>query len=211
MNSSSSKFSCSDIIASSANHGSSGWYITHLWVYVDGKRPTYSICTRDDNHRDATKREADAFCRDEHQSWLDYAAYVAETGEDPLNNYTVDREIKMVETWTATLETWIGSRKLGLRIKSVRRKGDKTDTPNQSLPNHVRDYLEMKRKGSIFYCDGIHSFSDVCPTGDDKLIGRGATRKITFVLVVKTPIDPAKVRASLIVVANTHIAQEASK
>ncbi len=203
--------SYSDIIASRANRGSDGFYITHLWIYGGGKRPTYSICDTDGNHRDCGKREADTFCRDEHQSWLDYAAFVAETGEDPLRNYSVDHETRTVETWTATLETWIGSRKLGLRIKSVRRKGDKTETPNQSLPDHVRDYLEMKRKGGISYCEGIHSFDDICATGGDKLTGRGATRKITFTLTVKTPIDPEKVRATLIAVATLHLTEEASK
>ena len=213
-----SSSSYSDIIASCANrdedndHGEACWYITHLWIYRDGKkRPTYSICDSDGNHEDCTKRDADAFFRDEHQSWLDYAAYVAETGEDPLRNYSVDRETRVDETWTATLETWIGSRKLGLRIRSVKRKGDKTNTPNQSLPEHVRDYLEMKCKGGISYCDGIHSFDDVCPTDGDKLIGRGATRKITFTLTVKTPIDPEKVRASLVAVASLHLMAEAVK
>lgn len=208
---SSKHFSYSDIIASRANCGSDGWYITHLWVYGGGKRPTYSICGTGGNHEDCGKREADQFCRDEHQSWLDYAAYVAETGEDPLGNYSVDRETRTDETWTATLQVWIGSRKLGLRIKSVKRKGDKADTPNQSLPEYVREYLEMKRKGGISYCDGIHSFSDIAPMGNEKLVGRGANRKITFTLTVKTPIDPEKVRASLIAAAIRHLAEEASK
>lgn len=213
MNSSRSSRSYSDIISSSAERdddrdGKAVWYTLHLWIYGGGKRHTYSICDSDGSHKSCAKREADQFCRDERQSWLDYAAYVAETGEDPLGNYHVDRETRVDETWTTTLQTWIGSRKLGLRIKSVKRKGDKTDTPNQFLPEYVREYLEMKRKGGISYCEGIHSFDEVCPTGDDKLTGRGTTRKITFTLDRRIPFPAAQIRANLIAAANLHIAGE---
>jgi hypothetical protein len=209
--------SCSDIIATRAWQDTDnadepdygyGWQIEHLWINDDGK---YSTCDSDGSHEPFDGRGVRGYYRDASESWKEYAAFVAETGEDPLGSYSVDHETRTVETWTATLETWIGSRKLGLRIKSVRRKGDKTETPNQSLPDHVRDYLEMKRKGGIFYCEGIHSFDDICATGSDKLTGRGATRKITFTLTVKTPIDPEKVRAALIAVATLHLTEEASK
>lgn len=41
---------------------------------------------------------------EETQSWRDYAEYVAETGDDPLSNYMVDRELKQQEAWEAQYE-----------------------------------------------------------------------------------------------------------
>lgn len=71
------------------------------------------------------------------QSWIDYAAHVAETGEDPLNNYWVApcEPATRVTRWRVNF-----AEEAGKVVVREAQRGTRSYTPAQ-LPAPVREYL----------------------------------------------------------------------
>lgn len=118
------------------------WHLRYFWAYDDG---TFSECDADGNHNDIDADDipsADA----ETQAWREYAAWVAETGVDPLREYAVARTIKRHEVWRIRVRPSV----LGAVVYQVMRNRKRYDP--RELPAHVAQYLTIdaqKRNGAM--------------------------------------------------------------
>jgi hypothetical protein len=93
------------------------------------------------------------------QANKDYMAHCAETGDDPLHNFYVNRTVKRKEHWQARFTAWIGLSKHGFAVTEVRR-GKHTFEPSK-LPEHVSDFLGLQKVGNRYCMEGITSFDDI--------------------------------------------------
>lgn len=71
------------------------------------------------------------------EAWATYARFVAETGRDPLGEYTVKRTRTITERWSVK----IGRSILGLVVADVRRNRRRVEM--RDIPAHVREYLTV--------------------------------------------------------------------
>jgi hypothetical protein len=120
-------------------------YIEHLWIYVNGDEVSWSICDSDGNHDDASKEDADEFCETSHQSWIEYAKWVAEHGEDPIHNYMISHDKKIKKTVVARFTKWIGASTHGMALESV--KIGRNVVEIKDVPKPIMDYLEVEKMG----------------------------------------------------------------
>ncbi len=95
----------------------------------------------------------------------DYLAHCAETGDDPLGNFYVDRTKKRKEHWQAQFRAWIGLAKHGFAVTEAYR-GKRTYKPGE-LPTYVSEFLGLQKVGDRYCMEGITSFDDM--SGADKV------------------------------------------
>ena len=110
------------------------WHLRHFWTYDDG---TYSECDSDGNHDDIDAEDIPS-ADDQRRAWREYSAHVAETGEDPLGEFTIKRHIVRRETWRFKIVPSI----LGAVVTQAQR-ARKFYWPRE-LPDHVRQYLNLR-------------------------------------------------------------------
>lgn len=75
------------------------------------------------------------------EAWAGYAAFVYDTGTDPLRNYYVKREVKRTEVWQFRAAESIP----GMVLQGVRRNGRGPVLLGSDIPEHVRTYLALRR------------------------------------------------------------------
>ena len=111
-----------------------GWHLTHYWMNDDG---SYSSCDEDGNHEPCS--EADLPDSEEYdRAWREYAAYVAETGLDPLGEFSVKRTVRVRERWDAVIAPIIG----GVIARKIRHAG-RLYTNADDLPDHARLWFNI--------------------------------------------------------------------
>jgi hypothetical protein len=82
-----------------------GWHQGNYWSYDDG---TYSYDSHASGDHEDIGEEDLPTTEEIQESWRKYAAWVVEHGEDPLNNFLIDREKKVKERWTVSFRMSIG-------------------------------------------------------------------------------------------------------
>ena len=82
-------------------------------------------------------------------SWRAYAEYVAQTGDDPLSNYMVDREVRFDEAWEAHYRLIDGK----VTLVGAAKLGHPQWQQFDDLPRDVREYLDMT---------SIHDLAEAC-------------------------------------------------
>lgn len=122
-------------------------------------------------------------------TWRDYCASVAETGNDYLSAFIVPQSCP--QTWTVKLSAWLGARERGLRIVQGRRAGHSYVIPLR-FPKSVLEYLEADTSRAFFTSNAIHSFTELKQTqesgGFEILRGSSDLRmKIRFRIDVAYP------------------------
>lgn len=122
-----------DIICTIPCRDAGHWRVRHFWAYGDG---TYSECDSDGNHDDIDEEDIPSL-DDQHMAWQEYSAHVAETGEDPLNEFFVKRHVLRREAWRFKISPSI----LGIVVTQCQRAG-KFLWPRE-LPAHAREYLNL--------------------------------------------------------------------
>lgn len=126
-----------DILCSVAWKGD-GWHQANYWIYVRGKRATYSVdWYSDGDHEPCHKRDLPSD-KEVTESWLAYSRHVLETGQDPLGEFMVKRQIKRKERWEFRFRPSI----LGVVVQQARRAG--RGCSPKALPAHVQEYLTLK-------------------------------------------------------------------
>lgn len=113
------------------------------------------------------------------RSQKEYLSYCAETGDDPLHEFYVDRAIKHKEHWQAQFTAWIGLAKHGFAVTGVTR--GKTSYDPRYLPAHVSEFLQLKKVGDRFCMEGITNFDGM--TGADSV----KPNKVSFTVERETP------------------------
>lgn len=124
------------------------WHQANYWSHADG---TYTVDNYADGDHDEVE-EADLPTPEEaRQSWLDYARHVADTGKDPLHNYTVPRTFKQHERWAFHLASSLGGTVVFVKAKHA---GHTISDP-ALLPDYIKSYLGVKDAGNPRVLDGV--------------------------------------------------------
>ena len=132
------------------------------------------------------------------QSWLDYAAHVAETGEDPLDNYWVApcEPATRVTRWRVTF-----GEEGGKVVVREARRGTRTYTPEQ-LPAPVRAYLCLGPANEVAEFATLAAL----PTTEVRWI-RGKPGVGEICVQIPSAARPAAVRAAKRAAARRHLAR----
>lgn len=132
------------------------------------------------------------------QSWLDYAAHVAETGEDPLDNYWVApcEPATRVTRWRVTF-----GEEGGKVVVREARRGTRTYTPAQ-LPAPVRAYLCLGPANEVAEFATLAAL----PTTEVRWI-RGKPGVGEICVQIPSAARPAAVRAAKRAAARRHLAR----
>jgi len=109
-----------------------GWHKESFWHYEDG---TWTVDRYTDGNHQKCEPEDVPTWEQEEAAWVRYAEDVAETGEDPLSVFTVERTYKRTARWEFQYTPSI----LGMILVSAR-KGDRGPSVKTGhLPETVRD------------------------------------------------------------------------
>ena len=132
------------------------------------------------------------------QSWLDYAAHVAETGEDPLDNYWVApcEPATRVTRWRVTF-----GEEGGKVVVREARRGTRTYTPEQ-LPALVRAYLCLGPANEVAEFATLAAL----PVTEVRWI-RGTPGVGEICVQIPSAARPAAVRAAKRAAARRHLAR----
>ena len=133
------------------------------------------------------------------QSWIDYAAHVAETGEDPLNNYWVApcEPASRVTRWRVTF-----GEEGGKVVVREARRGTRTYLPVQ-LPAPVREYLCLGPANEVAEFVTLAAL----PTTEVRWI-RGKPGLGEICVKIPSAAHPAAVRAAKRAAARRHLAEK---
>jgi len=172
-----------------------GWHLEHYWIYDDG---TYSVCDNDGNHDECDESDVPTF-EQASAAWRDYSRHVAETGCDPLGEFSgVPRTTKRKERYTAAFRPSI----LGVQLVSIKRGGKAI--PLSEIPQRVIDYLECERRpgaaGSLVFSDGWNALLAL----DCVKLYRG-TARVTFTIEHEEPRSEKVIEAELRRAARRHL------
>ena len=128
-----------------------GWHQATYWDTEDG----YTVDAYSDGDHEDVDPEDLPSGEEEVAAWKDYAAYVAETGTDPLCQYRVDRTVKRTESWQFTAQEWIGSSTHGPALIGARQNSRGPFLPGSELPEHVQEFLCLKKVGGRYVLEGF--------------------------------------------------------
>ena len=133
------------------------------------------------------------------RSWLDYAAHVAETGEDPLENYWVApcKPATRVTRWRVTF-----GEEGGKVVVREARRGTCTYLPAQ-LPPPVREYLCLGPANEVAELVTLAAL----PTTEVRWI-RGTPGVGEICVKIPSAARPAAVRAAKRAAAQRHLAEK---
>ena len=154
---------------------------------------------------DETPYGDDAFMEDAaaaERSWLDYAEFVARTGDDPLNNYWAPRGLASpkVTRWRVTF-----AEEGGKVVVREARRGTRTYTPEQ-LPAPVREYLCLGPANEVAEFATLAAL----PTTEVRWI-RGKPNVGEICVKIPRAARPAAVRAAKREAARRHLAEHAKR
>jgi len=132
--------------------------------------------------------------------WLDYAAHVAETGKDPLNNYWVSPRgpTDRVTRWRVTF-----GEEGGKVVVREARRGTRTYTPEQ-LPPEVQSYLCLNEANEVAEVTTLAAL----PATEVRWI-RGKPGVGEICVKIPSAARPAEVRAAKREAARRHLAERA--
>ena len=133
------------------------------------------------------------------RSWLDYAAHVAETGEDPLENYWVApcKPATRVTRWRVTF-----GEEGGKVVVREAQRGARSSTPAQ-LPAPVREYLCLGPANEVAELVTLAAL----PTTEVRWI-RGKPGLGEICVKIPSAAHPAAVRAAKRAAAQRHLAEK---
>ena len=114
------------------------WHKQFVWCHDDPLNP-YTICDEDGDHEACD--EADLPTIEEHdKAWLEYARWVVEHGQDPLDNYYVKPSRAVRERWQIRVNDSVAG-----PILLAARRDKRTYRTAAELPVRMREYLNLKR------------------------------------------------------------------
>lgn len=121
------------------------WFKRSFWYYSESK--TYSVDELSDgDHEDCDEDDLPNWS-DVEKEWLDYYRHVAETGEDPLDEFYVKRSHKVKQVWYVAFSRTADGTPYLTRIKHAGRYYAPFDPA--ALPKHVKDYLWVEDKPGV--------------------------------------------------------------
>jgi hypothetical protein len=135
------------------------------------------------------------------RSWLDYAAHVAETGEDPLDNYWVAPRgpATRITRWRVTF-----GEEGGKVVVREARRGTRSYAPAQ-LPAPVREYLCLNEANEVAEVTTLEALAAI--PNEVKWI-RGGYGVGEICVQMPTVARPAEVRAAKRAAARRHLAEK---
>jgi hypothetical protein len=113
------------------------WHKSSYWIYGGKKRPTYSCDSYSDGDHETVSRKDVPSAEEERESWQKYAAYVVETGLDPLDEFSVKHSVKGRQRWRFRINDSI----VGPVLAGAQR--GRRPVPLADLPQYIRDYLNL--------------------------------------------------------------------
>jgi len=134
--------------------------------------------------------------------WLDYAAHVAESGKDPLNNYWVSPRgsTDRITRWRVTFGEQGGK----VVVRGAQR-GTRSYTPAQ-LPAPVREFLCLTGENEV---EGFGSLNALRAQATEVRWIRGKPGLGEICVKIPTAARPAAVRAAKRAAAQRHLAERA--
>jgi len=157
-----------DIIATMAALDSDlGWHKDNYWCHDDG---TYTVDWWGDGDHEEIDAEELPSCEEIDRSWAEYAEFVAETGDDPLFEYTgVDYYRKTRQVW----EVWFTPSIIGPILMGVRRGAGRSGGKwsREGLPRELTEYLNLQgsvgRQHAGDFRGDWRGFVEIVLKGDD--------------------------------------------
>jgi hypothetical protein len=159
-----------DIIASIPWHcGESDcpaqWHLEHYWAHDDG---TYTSCDADGDHESVEPSELPT-PEEERDAWHAYHEHVAQTGDDPIGQFTLPTSVGTKRRWQMRVVASIQ----GLKVVGVRRRGRGPWIDPQKAPQEVRGYLMIDRRNVIDAdASGYRTLDQLAAALDEKTVKR---------------------------------------
>jgi len=111
------------------------WHQRAYWCYDDG---TYSVDEYSDGDHETVEPSDLPSPEEVSAAWMEYYRYVAATGEDPIGDFLVKREVTRNERWQFRFKRSI------LEVLVVRGKHAGKFFAPQDFPDHVLQYLNLE-------------------------------------------------------------------
>ena len=186
------------------------WSVFGLRLDADGTlwSTQHTVDTDGDwSFADETPYGDDAFMEDAaaaERSWLDYAEFVARTGDDPLNNYWAPRGLASpkVTRWRVTF-----AEEGGKVVVREARRGTRTYLPAQ-LPPEVQSYLCLNEANEVAEVTTLAALAAI-PNEVRWIRGKPGVGQIG--VQMPTVARPAAVRAAKREAARRHLAEHAKR
>lgn len=178
----------------------SGWYRTWTFngVEVSGGVAYLSSWSLDEGGSFEFNGEAQSLSEElaeNDTAWSAYASYVAETGVDPLGNFTVPRSYVTEEVWQFKALSTIP----GLLFQGVRRGGRGPWLTGSDVPSHVRFFLSLRMVGNEEYVANFTTPADAKARAGGIVWQRAGSCQVkgTFTLTRKKDRTPAALSRDL--------------
>ena len=175
-----------------------GWHLASYWIQDDAREP-YTL----DNYSDRDHDPVDELPTPEEESeaWEQYRQHVAETGEDPLCEYLVDRVLVKRQTWQVVFKDAVG----GCLFAMCRRNGRGNWTKPCEAPRELLDYLLVEKRsprGRLwFFPEGMERLKQCVADEGLKVYRDRYALKFNVQIEVTTDRNPETVRRELIALA----------
>ena len=198
-----SKYDYADILCSRAWYcdDCETYHTEHLWMYGDG---SYTTCDECGDHEPFDASEVEDYCKEAEASWVEYASWVAEHGEDPCGNYLVAHTEKVKEDWEVRFTDWIGRSKHGYAVYEARH-GDKVYLAGD-FSKELAQFLLLTKVGGRYCIDRDVTMEDI--RKEAKVEGNGPTYVMTITIEYDKPRDPELIAAELRDLAQKHLAKK---
>lgn len=161
-----------------------GWHKSSWWIYNDG---TYSLDEfSDGDHEDCDEEEVPT-SQELDEAWADYGLWCLNHGEDPLNEFCINKTYAKKRVWVIDVRNWIGAKSLGLKVVGAK-SGGKYYRVNE-FPQYLHEYLLLGSTGNI---DGVYTFDQL-----NELLPRVGKNKYRVELEEKIPYSESTVKRNL--------------
>lgn len=187
-----------EIIATQPWSENGAWFTRNFWY--DPETNSFSVDEYSDgDHEDCNEKdvpEPEKLARD----WLEYHRYVAETGEDPLGEFMVQRTRKVKKVWFVSIAKTADGTPYLSRIKHAGRYYSPFDL--KALPEYVKEYCLVKESS------GLQMELDVSWSELEKELGSNLSKLNRIEIEHNVPVAEAVVRHQLLKRARKAVKEE---
>jgi hypothetical protein len=182
-----------DIIIVQPWYDDGKWFKRSYWSYPEDR--TFSVDEYSDgDHEDADAEDLPSY-EEVDRNWYEYHQYVAETGEDPLDEFFVKRHRTVKQVWYVAFANGIS----GTGVQRI--KHGKRYYAAYEVPQHVKDYLMVVETPNMLQLKMDMPWKELV----EVLGGEPGQKLHRFAIEHKVPVSEAKVKRELLKLARNAI------
>lgn len=133
--------------------GDGRYFREYIWIYQDG---TYTIGDDCGDHEQIDESDIEEIlCGDKSN---EYVGHVAETGDDYLDLFLVNKTRTIKPNLYIKCKSWVGQKTIGQRVESIMVSNTKFkgNYKPSECPKEVADYICLEERGEGgFFLDGV--------------------------------------------------------